>query len=248
MKNNTSWEEVSKWYDSVVGLTGHYFHEHVIFPKILPLLKNANSILDIACGQGILSRKLPPSCEYHGVDASSSLIESAKNYAQNKKHHFITGDATLPLHLDKKDFDCVTVILAIQNIENPLAVFKNAFHHLKKGGNLLIVLNHPCFRIPRQTSWQIDENQKLLYRRINLYLSALKIPIKTSPGKENSSETFSFHHPLFTYFKWLKEANFLIEDLQEWTSDKISTGKCAKMENRAREEFPLFLSIIARKN
>ena len=70
-KENSSWEQVSDWYNKVVGAKGHYYHENVILPrlaKILPLSKNS-SLLDLACGQGILARNIPPEVEYIGVDA-----------------------------------------------------------------------------------------------------------------------------------------------------------------------------------
>jgi len=35
----------------------------------------------------------------------------------------------------------------------------------------------------------------------------------------------------------------LVNDLEEWTSNKLSVGKAAKSENRARAEFPLFLAL-----
>jgi hypothetical protein len=35
--------------------------------------------------------------------------------------------------------------------------------------------------------------------------------------------------------------------MEEWTSDKVSVGKAAKGENRARAEFPLFMAIRAVK-
>jgi hypothetical protein len=34
--------------------------------------------------------------------------------------------------------------------------------------------------------------------------------------------------------------------MEEWISDKQSSGKFAKMENRSREEIPLFLLLQAR--
>jgi len=46
---------------------------------------------------------------------------------------------------------------------------------------------------------------------------------------------------------WLKENEFTIDIIEEWTSDKESVGKVAKMENRARSEFPLFLALKCRK-
>ena len=85
-KETTSWEGVSQWYNQAVGKTGHYYHENVILPKLLTLFDikkdSTGSLLDLACGQGILSRHIPASFEYVGVDISPSLIASAKQ--QNK--------------------------------------------------------------------------------------------------------------------------------------------------------------------
>jgi ubiquinone/menaquinone biosynthesis C-methylase UbiE len=181
---------------------------------------------------------------YLGVDASPSLIKQAKLYSQS--HTFILGDVTQPIKTSQKDFSHATIILALQNIEHPHLVLNNAKALLKPQGKLLIVLNHPCFRIPRQSSWGVDEAKKLQYRRLDRYLSPLKIPIQTHPGKQdNSQETWSFHHSLSDYALFLKEAGFSIELIEEWVSDKTSTGAHAKMENRSRCEFPLFLTLLA---
>ena len=76
-------------------------------------------------------------------------------------------------------------------------------------------------------------------------MSEQKIPIVTSPGKSQSETTWSFHYPLSSYFSFLQNAGFVVQDLQEWCSDKESLGKAARWENRARKEFPLFMAIKA---
>lgn len=243
MKNKTSWEDAADWYDKQVGSAGHYYHEHVIFSKLLKLLnlKKGDSLLDLACGQGVLARQLPNFVQYLGIDAAPSLINAAKKYKTACKSTFFIKDVTTNLNLDKK-FTHATIILALQNIEDPLKVFQNAHECLSPGGKLLIVLNHPCFRIPRQSSWGVDAQKKLQYRRIDRYYSPLKIPIQTHPGKD-ASQTYSFHHPLSFYSAALNTAGFSITLIEEWCSDKTSTGSMARMENRSREEFPLFLTL-----
>lgn len=240
----TSWETSSSWYDKIVGEKGHYYHQHVIIPGALKLLqmKPGSRLLDLACGQGVLARNLPSGVEYVGVDASPSLIQEAK---KKSGHRFIVGDASQPLNEGK--FSHASIILALQNIEDGKAVLNNASASLEPGGKCLVVLNHPCFRIPRQSSWGVDDAKKLQYRRIDRYLTPLKIPIQTHPGKQESEETWTFHHPLSTYAKWMAESGLAIETIEEWVSDKKSTGANARMENRSREEFPLFLAILSRK-
>jgi len=72
----------------------------------------------------------------------------------------------------------------------------------------------------------------------------MESPIQMHPSKEKSSPyTFSYHDSISTYGKWMTTKGFALTKLEEWSSHKSSTGKRAKMENRAREEFPLFLAL-----
>lgn len=245
---NTSWEKASKWYGSIASKEGHYFHRKIIFPalrEIMDLKKTKDpSVLDLGCGPGAFAAQIPKNIPYCGVDLSRSLIRLAKK--NNEKNRiFVQGDITKPLQIEKKDFSHAVFILSLQNVAKPDLAISQVKKHLRPNGKLILVLNHPCFRIPRQTGWQIDEAQKLQYRRVNHYMSPLKIPIQAHPGKEKESVLWSYHFPISSYFHFLKKSQFSVCDLQEWCSDKKSYGKKAKMENRARQEIPLFLTIVA---
>lgn len=249
----TSWNAVGRWYDHSVGEQGHYYHQNLIIPRVINLLSFSDqdketSLLDLACGQGVLSRHLPSHVSYTGVDIAPQLIASARQHTRCSTHQFIQGDVTRPLPTKKTDFTHSTLILALQNIEAPLKVFHNAAQHLQPHAPFIIVLNHPCFRIPRQSSWKVDQENKIHYRRIDRYMSDMKIPIQMHPGKgEKSQQTWSFHHPLSSYTRWLYETGFTLDLIEEWCSNKVSEGKAAKMENRSREEIPLFMALLARK-
>ncbi|MDN3506377.1 MAG: class I SAM-dependent methyltransferase [Simkaniaceae bacterium] len=247
-QSKTSWESSASWYDGAVGQKGHYYHEHVILPKLLKLmdLKKGDHLLDLACGQGILSRAIPKQVKYTGIDIAKSLIEAAKKRSKNPLHSFFTQDVTKALPVSNNSFTHATIVLALQNIENPLSVLKNVSKHLKAGGTLYLVLNHPCFRIPRLSHWGIDETKKLQYRRMDSYLSTQKIPIQMHPGKKQE-QTWSFHHSLSEFTKMLFDSGFAVSLIEEWVSDKKSTGGKARMENRARKEFPLFMTLICKK-
>ena len=248
--NETSWEKVKPWYDQAVGQEGHYYHQEVILPK---LLKHWNldkckspAILDLACGQGVFARHIPSTIPYTGVDISPSLIKAAETYDKNPKHSYFVSDITKPIKMEGS-FTHASIILALQNLEFPDRAIKNAAKYLVENGNFSMIINHPYFRIPRQTSWGIDEAKKMQYRRVDRYLSALKIPIQAHPGKKDKTVTLSYHWSLESLTVWLKEAGFVITEIQEWCSNKTSTGSKAKMENTARNEFPLFMHISAKK-
>ncbi len=242
-----SWEQVAHSYDKIVGKEGHYFHQHVIMPNLTKLFhfeKHATpKLLDLGCGQGFLQEHLPKSVGYTGIDASKSLIALAK---QKRKGTFEVHDLTKPLSLKEKKFTHITLILSLQNMGPPDVVLKSAKDHLAENGKIFIVLNHPCFRIPRQTSWGIDEAKKIQFRRIDRYLTPLIIPIAMAPSKKEDSEmTSSYHYPISTYINILGSLSLGVTHMEEWISDKDSTGKFAKMENRSRDEIPLFLLIEA---
>ena len=77
-----SFEEVAHSYDKIVGKEGHYFHQHVIIPNLLKLFDfkkyEAPKLLDLGCGQGFLQEHVPKNVAFTGVDASTSLINLAK--------------------------------------------------------------------------------------------------------------------------------------------------------------------------
>lgn len=252
MSQDTSWESSDRWYDSIVGKEGHYYHQKLVLPNVLRLLELSShpspSLLDLASGQGVLARALPKNITYHGIDLSPSLVETAKRLTGRSGFSFSVGDICEELPLKGEKFSHATIILALQNVASPEKAIQQAAQHLLHGGTLVVVLNHPCFRIPRQSHWGVDERQKLQYRRIDRYMQPLQIPIQTNPGKGKASqETWSFHYPISSYSKWFSDGGLTISLIEEWISDKKSTGRFAKMENRAREEFPLFFTFKLKK-
>lgn len=264
-KNETSWEIVSDWYSEALNSEKWYFHKNIILPKSLKLLKlkSEDSLLDLGCGDGILSGVIPNGVDYLGVDISPSLIrEGMKNSQEDmvsaqksdptftpSSKQFVVGDISKKLFLKRRDFSHAAIILALQNVERLFNVFANANYYLKKEGKFLLVLNHPYFRIPKHTSWEIDKVKRIQYRRVDRYYSNIKIPIDMTPGSaEDKKFTYSFHYSLEYISDLLKKNGFVIEKIEEWVSNKKSEGKAAQMENFARSEFPVFMAILCSKH
>ncbi len=223
--------------------------EKVVFPGALRLLapQTGKTYLDVACGEGTFAAMIAASgALVTGVDAARELVAQAqkRGVAGTK---FLLGDAER-LHevLPKTVFDGAVCVLALQNIANLDAVVMHVGRLLKPGAPFVMVLNHPAFRIPRQSSWGFDEERKLQYRRIDMYLTSSEIPIQAHPGSAPTVRTLSYHRPLSAYVIALARAGFVIDAMEEWTSHKISdSGNRAKAENRARNEIPLFLAMRA---
>ncbi|MEK7777415.1 MAG: class I SAM-dependent methyltransferase [Chloroflexota bacterium] len=248
---DTPWQgEVARWYDAAVGAGGTDFQRDLIFPHVLRLLglKKGDRLLDVACGQGAFCRaadKLGASVT--GVDASSQLIQLARQRSV-KRIRYLVGDARQLDTLPADSFDAVACILAIQNIDPIEPVFAGCSRLLRPGGQMVIVMNHPSFRIPRQSGWGWDEQRKLHYRWIDHYLTASKIPIQIHPGSAPNVVAWTFHRPLQDYVGAMVNGGLLITALEEWPSHKASQpGPKARAENRARKEIPMFLALRAVK-
>ncbi|GIX40284.1 MAG: methylase [Leptospiraceae bacterium] len=255
-KKDTSWDEQAKWYDKIVGEDGSYYHKELIVPTLLQELGDVKNkkILDLGSGQGFFCRILSQrGANVIGVDLSKNLIQLARKYPSKNIQYYV-GNAENLSFLNSNEFDYIVSILSLGNMKNIDKVFNEVYRLLKPNGKFYFIIIHPCFRIPRQSHWEFDENKKNQYRRIDMYMSELDIPIITHPGKikeknklTDQDYTIMFHRPLSKIFEYLKKNNLLVSNLLELCSNKISIGKRAKAENRARKEFPLFLLIEAIK-
>lgn len=159
----TGWDHVAAWYDNLLDERGSDHHEQTILPGTLRLLSPTKGmrVLDIACGQGILCRRLAEQrVECVGLDAAPNLIERAATV--DKKSTYITGDARELLALSQehialqKPFDAITCIMALMNIEPLSPVLAGAAKLLKPHGSFIAVILHPAFRALGQSSWGWD--------------------------------------------------------------------------------------------
>ncbi len=248
-RKSTAWDQAARWYDALVGDHGSDYQKDIIMPgatKLMNLIKG-HRVLDLACGQGVFSRYLlAKGMQVEGLDTSEELLRLARTRSK-PAISFHLADAREPDTFEESHFDAVACLLALQNMEEIAPTFKNVARWLKPEGRFVMVVTHPCFRIPRQSHWGWDEEKKIEYRRVDRYATDLSIPIITPPLAGSKGHTTTYHRSLQTYFAALADAGLCVESLEEWASKKESQpGKRAKAENRARKEIPLFLSLCAR--
>lgn len=245
----TLWDQASRWYDTLVGAQGTDFQKDIIMPGVFRLLQvgKKDHVLDLACGQGVFSRYLSSKgILVEGLDSSAELLKYARTRSGPSVRYHV-GDAGDPTNFEENRFDGIACLMAIQNIEKIDLLFKSVCRWLKPGKCFVVVMTHPCFRIPRQSHWGWDEEKKLEYRRVDHYLTETNVPILTPPFADSKSFTLTYHRPMQSYISALAEAGLCVDALEEWVSNKKSLpGKRAKAENRARKEIPLFLALRAR--
>ena len=269
LPDKTDWQDVAGWYNNLVGAGGSEYHQKVLLPGVERMLKEKNQqladlkILDLACGQGVLSRRLAAAgAIVTGVDLAKDLLEAAKEYVREgqKRPNYIQGDATdlidesgNPRHgLEAESFDAVTLVLSIQNMDHLTGVWQGVNTLLKPNGVLILVMMHPCFRVPQRSDWQWQQRDFRQTRIMWRYLGSEDIRIAAHPGKEavgeESPATIHFHRPLQAYINTLGNAGLLIEHCEEWISHKKEQqGPKKEAMDLARQEFPMFMALRCRK-
>lgn len=248
----TSWDPVASWYKRWVGKEGSEYHRKLAIPAAIDLLdlNSHESLLDVGCGTGIVSHYLPKGVDYTGVDASPKLIAYARaTYGADRR--FVVGDAR---RLDRTpgiragEADAALFLLSIQDMGPLEQTLASVAWAVKETGRIVIVMLHPCFRVPRQSGWGWDEQRKLQYRRIDSYLSPMVVPVRpVAKGRRGAIK--SFHAPLQDYVNGLSKHGFQIDRLVEIPAypgiERRSPN--AKAENRANREIPVYLGLRARR-
>ncbi len=244
----TDWDNISSWYEDYLGGEDTY-QAKVIAPNLLRMLeiKKGESVLDLACGEGFFARLVRASgAVVSGVDLSKELILKAQNKSKD------IGYLNSPAHntkIEKESFDKAFTVLAFENIKNIDEVVLEIKRVLKPGGKFLLVMLHNAFRIPKHSDWAFDSKKDLQYRRVDKYLSEIKIEIELNPHKgSKKTSSITFHRPLQWYMKIFKKHGFVMTGLEEWISHKKSgAGPRQKAEDLARKEFPMFLALELKK-
>ncbi len=247
---DTGWGEVAEEYEAGFIKNPQSYHASVILPNLLRIVgpKKDVKILEVGCGDGYFADAFAKEgASVVGSDIAKEMIDRAKE--RNGSLRWYVAPADKLEFAKDATFDVVVVVLAIQNIENLSGAIAEAKRVLVPGGELIFVLNHPVFRIPKKTSWGWDEENKVQYRRLDSYLSESSEEIDMDPGKQTGKRiTHSFHRPLQLYIKVLAKHGFGVVGFEEWISNKKSQpGPRQKAEDIARKEFPLFLMIKAEK-
>lgn len=248
MSIQTSWDEQAEWYSDLLDSNPDSYQEKVIKPNLLRLMavKPQEPLLEIACGNGFFSAALSEQeALVTGIDSSSKIINIARKKYPNINFHVNSADKLISIA--DQSISQIACVMAIQNIENVKGMLAECKRVLIRRGSLHLVMNHPAFRVPKQSSWEWDDKNKIQYRRIDGYLLENKVSIQMHPGDRPKETTTSFHRPLQYYAKLLKNADFVIINIEEWISHRRSQpGLRVEAENRARQEIPLFIYIQAK--
>jgi len=148
-----AWEANAEVWDSRMGDNGNDFFNLLCWPALASLLSSGpgQHILDIACGNGLTSRRLAAlGAQVTAFDFSESLIEKAKARSTNDQSliNYQLIDATNEsqlLSLGEGAFDAALSNMALFDIADLEPLFRILPKLLKPGGKFVFSLTHPAF-------------------------------------------------------------------------------------------------------
>ncbi len=130
--------ETANSYDRIVHFTT-FGRDNVWKQEILEKLSNEKTVLDLACGTGILTKKIVkkiPSVRIVGVDITQNYLEKAKEKLIDYQNiSFINQDAE-KIKLGEK-FDCITASYLPKYCTSEILI-KNCIEHLNPGGKIIL--------------------------------------------------------------------------------------------------------------
>ena len=147
-----AWEANAEAWDSRMGDEGNDFFNILCWPVIVSFLdpQPDRHYLDIACGNGLTSRRLAAlGAPVTAFDFSANLIERAKARANPGSHiayHVIdaTNEQQL-LSLGEQTFDSALSNMALFDMADIETLFRTLPRLLKPNGTFVFSLMHPAF-------------------------------------------------------------------------------------------------------
>lgn len=136
------YDEFAEWYEQWIGDAPPLIASH---PGLLPAV-TGDRVLDIACGQGRMSRSLARSgADVTGIDISAAMLGKARA-AGPETITYINADVTRPpAWWDGRPFDGCTCELALMDIDDLAGALSAVTAVLRPGGWFAASIVHPCF-------------------------------------------------------------------------------------------------------
>ena len=203
-----------------------YFLNLLCWPSLISLLdvRPGRHYLDIACGNGLTSRRLAAlGAQVSAFDFSANLIEKAKarstNYQSLITYHVIDAtDEQQLLSLGEQAFDAALSNMALFDMADVETLFRTLPKLLKANGTFVFSLTHPAFN--NASSMHVAEEMddegdiKTVYSvKISRYMTPYRakgLALRSQPKPQ-----MYFERPLQYYLNLGFQNGFVLDGFEE---------------------------------
>jgi 2-polyprenyl-3-methyl-5-hydroxy-6-metoxy-1,4-benzoquinol methylase len=219
-----AWEANADLWDARMGDEGNDFFNVLCWPIVASFLdpRPGQHILDIACGNGLTSRRLAAlGVDVTAFDFSANLIERAKVRPNpNSRIEYYVVDATdeqALLRLGDQKFDAALSNMALFDMPEIEPLFRALPKLLKPNGLFVFSLMHPAFNNPSAAllaeEWDDGQIQTRYAVKVSRYINRFQsqgLALRNQPKAQ-----LYFHRPIRDYMNIAFQNGFVLDGFEE---------------------------------
>lgn len=218
------WESKASYWDERMGDGGNEFQSTLVDPSAERLLEiqPGELVLDVACGSGIMSRRLASiGARVVGIDFSETFIELAARRSGElaERIDYRVVDCTNSeqlLALGEARFDAAVCNMALMDMAEIQPLLSTLPRLVKPGGRFVFTIQHPCFNsnAVQAMAEESEPGGEVIYA-IKI-LEYLHVPAGTGagmPGEPNPH--YYFHRPLSELLGICFKAGWVMDGIEE---------------------------------
>lgn len=220
------WNQKAEFWDQLHGEEGNRFHRTLVGPAVerLLALQAGERVLDIACGTGVMARRMVQlGAHVTAVDFSEGLIERARLRGQSggEPVDYRVVDATNEealAALGEGQFDAIVSTMALMDMPVITPLYRAVRRLLKTEGRFVFATAHPAFNSnnPIFCAEQADENGRLVLTRSMKFSAYLEIPpVKAVGAPREPNPHYYYHRPLYQLLSEAFAAGLMLDGLEE---------------------------------
>jgi 2-polyprenyl-3-methyl-5-hydroxy-6-metoxy-1,4-benzoquinol methylase len=217
-----AWDANAEVWDAKMADMGNDFVNLLQWPVIEPLLniQSGQRILDIACGNGLLSRRLAAlDAKVTAIDFSSELVKLANNWDTNNISYHVmdaTNESEL-VGLGESVFDSALCNMALFDIADIAPLFRTLPRILKPGGCFVFSLTHPAFNNSSSVHIAEEWDEGGVITRYSVKISRYMTPYQAHgiALRDQPRPQLYFERPIQYYLKLGFENGFVVDGFDE---------------------------------
>jgi 2-polyprenyl-3-methyl-5-hydroxy-6-metoxy-1,4-benzoquinol methylase len=219
----TAWNQNARFWDQRMG-DGNDFFETLVWPATEHLIdaRPGERILDVACGNGLTSRRLAQAgAHVVAFDFSEEMISRARQRSKALQIDYRILDATDGaglLALGERTFDAALCNMALMDIADIGPLIRALAILLCPGGRFVFSVMHPCFNNPASVQMgELEDQGGAFVTTYSVKVSRYQT-IYTQPGLAMPGQPVPhlyFHRPMSALFGVGFKAGFVLDALEE---------------------------------
>jgi len=251
-----AWDRNAEFWNERMA-EGNDFFNILLWPAVERLLKpqQGERLLDIACGNGLTSRRLATAkARVTAFDVSAAMITIAAGYPGPSNIDYRVVDATdreALLHLGANTFDGALCNMALMDMAEIEPLMTALAVLLKPGGRFVFSVLHPCFNNPATVQMgELEDQNGTIVTTYSVKISHYKTPF-TRVGLAMHGQPVPhpyFHRPLSLLLSPALSAGLVVDGFEEQAFPPDNSGGTTPLSWNGRfSEIPPALAVRLRR-